>query len=817
MVHTLVTDTSLEVEAALASDGGSSPERPPTLQVLSSFDENPSDDTEKRVFASALYPYNLLHRPPTLQVLSSFDENPSDDTEKRVFANALYPYNLLHRPPTLQVLLLHQDAQTLHLVQECGQNILTTSIYSQPVRQDVQWKWRSEELTLQEEAQTHQRPPTLQVLSSIDENPSDDTEKRVFASALYPYNLLHVNHTVTSSEITNSPSPDSNGYHCTQRESSSLTYVVDTTGSMSDDFAQLKVVNSWLLDRVTAKFPCGVRQYTMVEFNDPDVGPVRFTESREEFGAFFNNLEARDGGDCPELAITGIEQALLHSTHQSFILVLTDASAKDYANATLVNQVFSLIKTTGAQVFFLITGMCGSEDSPDYTIYRDIASLSFGHVFTIPLSDLNKVFNYLDFTLSIPVNSSELLFSGDFTDLVHNESLSVSDTFSSLMITTDGVINSLRLVGPNNLVRRLAVLVTERWGSMQLMNNPAIGNYIIIINAGGRHAVRVQGFMATNISSTGNCSECHPDALCEEYADSVKCSCKDGFIGDGFNCSDINECEYEWTHRCSVGICQNTLGSYFCICPSGYNNTGDACVPFSMCDNPGLNRCHSLATCIPSSGDYSCVCPTGYYGNGFHCEVDECQRGVCGFRMDCTKSIGSYFCSDPCANHTVLDEPWRSTDYTGTVTKNCDGSKNGWYQFVGSSGVRMPETCVPERRCNTDAPVWMSGTHPAIRDGIVDRTACAAWGGTCCQWTSTIQVKACQGGYYVYKLIGTPGSVCTLSYCTDPLTANGTCKADEEWRLSDKGWGCYCKDQYKVSGMYDGIEDVAPAVTLLHG
>ncbi|XP_040211799.1 pancreatic secretory granule membrane major glycoprotein GP2-like isoform X2 [Rana temporaria] len=159
--------------------------------------------------------------------------------------------------------------------------------------------------------------------------------------------------------------------------------------------------------------------------------------------------------------------------------------------------------------------------------------------------------------------------------------------------------------------------------------------------------------------------------------------------------------------------------------------------------------------------------------------------------------------SDPCVTRTVLDEPWRSTSNTQDFvpSPNCDISKNGWYQFVGSGGVRMPQSCVPINSCNTNAPMWMNGTHPVLEDGIVSRTACANWNENCCSWTSTIQVKACPQGYYVYKLTGTPQSACSLSYCTDPLTARDLCAADEEWKTGDKGDRCYCKDQYKVSSL----------------
>lgn len=260
-----------------------------------------------------------------------------------------------------------------------------------------------------------------------------------------------------------------------------------------------------------------------------------------------------------------------------------------------------------------------------------------------------------------------------------------------------------------------------------------------------------------------DCSQCHPYALCDGF----HCSCKDGFFGNGFNCSDIDECTDSRTHNCSVGTCQNTIGSYICLCPRGYIHSHGSCVPFNECENPSLYRCHPVAKCIYYFYWSTCVCPDGYYGNGFHCEIDECQRGVCGFGMDCTKSRGSYSCSDPCVNRTVLDEPWRSTDNTLNVTLKYDFYKNGWYQFVGSGGVRIPEYCVPNYRCNTDTPAWMNGTHPVIRDGIVDRTSCAHWSEDCCYWTSTIQVKACPQGYYVYKLIGTPGSLWySSSYCT---------------------------------------------------
>ncbi|XP_073485505.1 uncharacterized protein [Aquarana catesbeiana] len=140
---------------------------------------------------------------------------------------------------------------------------------------------------------------------------------------------------------------------------------------------------------------------------------------------------------------------------------------------------------------------------------------------------------------------------------------------------------------------------------------------------------------------------------------------------------------------------------------------------------------------------------------------------------ECTDSLG---CSDPCVNRTVLNESWRSVNYTQSSILNCDYSMTGWYQFNSSGGDRISEYCVPDYTCNTDIPLWMNGTHPVITDGIVSRTVCANWNGSCCYLPLTIQVKACPLGYYVYNLIGNPGPGCPFAYCTDfaPTTSTAS-------------------------------------------
>ena len=43
------------------------------------------------------------------------------------------------------------------------------------------------------------------------------------------------------------------------------------------------------------------------------------------------------------------------------------------------------------------------------------------------------------------------------------------------------------------------------------------------------------------------------------------CSCKVGYVGTGYVCSDIDECDKK-THDCAGGIaCVNTVGNFTCV------------------------------------------------------------------------------------------------------------------------------------------------------------------------------------------------------------------------------------------------------------
>lgn len=138
---------------------------------------------------------------------------------------------------------------------------------------------------------------------------------------------------------------------------------------------------------------------------------------------------------------------------------------------------------------------------------------------------------------------------------------------------------------------------------------------------------------------------CSPGNMCDGKAvcnNGVGCACLPGYGGDGFSCTDIDECATKPGLCGSNATCQNTPGSYVCTCDANYGdcnkNQKDGCeVDLSVsatncgtCDNvcQGVTICSSgqcLAILAPTVGDGSLLAGTDKLyqfspvtvGNGF--------------------------------------------------------------------------------------------------------------------------------------------------------------------------------------------------------
>jgi len=96
--------------------------------------------------------------------------------------------------------------------------------------------------------------------------------------------------------------------------------------------------------------------------------------------------------------------------------------------------------------------------------------------------------------------------------------------------------------------------------------------------------------------------------------------CYNPYRTAGVQCMiDINECELETFPCHSNANCTDTNGSFICTCMAGFEGNGFNCTDIPECDRGLEDECDVNATCINTFGSYDCICNTGFSGSGFSC------------------------------------------------------------------------------------------------------------------------------------------------------------------------------------------------------
>ncbi|XP_021079138.1 von Willebrand factor A domain-containing protein 7 isoform X2 [Mesocricetus auratus] len=132
---------------------------------------------------------------------------------------------------------------------------------------------------------------------------------------------------------------------------STLSFVLDTTGSMGEEINAAKIQARRIAEQRQGS-PMEPGFYVLVPFHDPGFGPVFTTSDPDRFWQRLNEIQALGGGDEPEMSLSALELALLHTPPLSDIFVFTDASPKD---AFLTSRVESLTRERRCRVTFLVT------------------------------------------------------------------------------------------------------------------------------------------------------------------------------------------------------------------------------------------------------------------------------------------------------------------------------------------------------------------------------------------------------------------------------------------------------------------------------
>ncbi|CAG5054402.1 unnamed protein product [Parnassius apollo] len=161
---------------------------------------------------------------------------------------------------------------------------------------------------------------------------------------------------------------------------------------MNDDIEMVKSGVSAIFNTILNSKSSQVANFILVTFNDPDIKIATITTNEEGFRDALSLIKVDGGGDCPEMAMKGIEEAVTMSLPGSYIYVFTDASAKDHI---AFPRVKSIAHKKQCRIIFVLTGICGSESDPAYRVYYELADATSGQVFHLEKNEVRKILDYV--------------------------------------------------------------------------------------------------------------------------------------------------------------------------------------------------------------------------------------------------------------------------------------------------------------------------------------------------------------------------------------------------------------------------------------
>ncbi|XP_025417794.1 hemicentin-1-like isoform X3 [Sipha flava] len=279
---------------------------------------------------------------------------------------------------------------------------------------------------------------------------------------------------------------------------SSLALVFDTTGSMKDDYQQLKSHAEGIMRHVLTRNDSDIKHFVFVPFNDPDVGPMTETFDPNVIMYKLNRVAIKGGGDCAEMGITAVVQALKIIKPNSYVYVFTDASAKD---TYLVDEALELIQRKQSQVFVLKTGDC---DSSSDNSYQTIALVGSGNVFDVNKGDVSKVLELVNKSMdtnkvnlmSVNIGQSQLSPSP--------KKLNIDESIKNLQVSVSGLNCNIDLMNPaGKKMDEAQGLMTELdLKNVKIVNvlEPIPGEWTLYVTSESAHSIRACGVSSKNFN-----------------------------------------------------------------------------------------------------------------------------------------------------------------------------------------------------------------------------------------------------------------------------------------------------------------------------
>eukprot|EP00123_Amoebidium_parasiticum_P018085 comp24099_c0_seq1/m.43471 comp24099_c0_seq1/g.43471 ORF comp24099_c0_seq1/g.43471 comp24099_c0_seq1/m.43471 type:complete len:1525 (-) comp24099_c0_seq1:514-5088(-) len=320
-----------------------------------------------------------------------------------------------------------------------------------------------------------------------------------------------------------------------------------------------------------------------------------------------------------------------------------------------------------------------------------------------------------------------------------------------------------------------------------------------------------------------NCD--HDHATCSNTEGSFKCTCREGYAGDGVTCADINECARSPVPCAPTDSkCTDTDGSYTCICNTGYE--GDAslsCTDINECTEYPP-RCSNHATCANSNGSFSCTCDVGYTGSGVTCSsicdvADPCKNSTCilspGVGVQCTCANGfsvdtDNYCIDndeckggPCSANSTCENLFGSFSCGCVAGYRLASARVCANINECAEGVGGRPACASTATCtDTDGSFGCTCNSGYTGNGTTcnDINECTNVPFPCndlatCTNTPGAYSCTCQPGY-----TGNGVSTCTdINECSSNITL--PCSVNATCTNNNGSFTCTCMDKYVGDGI----------------
>lgn len=217
------------------------------------------------------------------------------------------------------------------------------------------------------------------------------------------------------------------------------------------------------------------------------VSDVIVTKNSSELLYELSKISPYDGGDCPELAIQGLINALEASLPNSVAYVFTDASAKDFDKKDIA---IDLVQKKQITVNFLVTGHCGHINLPEFKVYEEISRASGGQVFNMKSNEIKEVLEQITEILNLDLVSIDSFDYGAGEESI--SPITVDSTYKNISVIITGVNPKMLIKNEDDEIVDFTIEFEN--SNMKYVTFKAEDlKYFIAAFAGSEYSIRVVG------------------------------------------------------------------------------------------------------------------------------------------------------------------------------------------------------------------------------------------------------------------------------------------------------------------------------------